>query len=114
MKRRRKQLLCLVLALSLMGQFLPVMARADSAGDQLKRLELERFERVVEINPLTTSLCYVNNSVFLDELPEIVGQNSTMGYEYRLDALLAPTRYTADRSSGKRYHYTGEDRFLFL
>lgn len=72
------------------------------------------FADVVEINPLTTSLCYVNNSVFLDELPEIVGQNSTMGYEYRLDALLAPTRYTADRSSGKRYHYTGEDRFLFL
>ena len=72
------------------------------------------FADVVEINPLTTSLCYVNNSVFLDELPEIVGQNSTMGYEYRLDALLAPTRYMADRSSGKRYHYTGEDRFLFL
>lgn len=67
MKRRMKQLLCLVLALSLMGQFLPVMARADSAGDQLKRLELERFERVVEVNPLYADMITVEEP---DRAPE--------------------------------------------
>ena len=52
MKRSMKRLLCLVLALCLVGQFVPMPARATLASAQVDRLELEQFEEVLVVNPL--------------------------------------------------------------
>lgn len=70
---------------------------------------------IIEINPLSSSMCYVNNSIFQDELYEIrnVRKKMMMGYEYCYDALRNPDRYFEIRSSNINYSYISEESFYF-
>ena len=71
---------------------------------------------IVELNPLTCSMCYVNNSIFDYVLPEIkkIQDQSRMGAEYCYDAVERPQKYHARRISNKDYSYLVSDRYYFL
>lgn len=71
---------------------------------------------IVEINPLSCSMCYVNNSVFTTIIPEIseISKQFLMGPEYCYDALSNPQNYLLDRSTNKEYTYLSENRWAFL
>ena len=76
----------------------------------------EIFVDVIELNPVTSSLCYVNNSVFDKVVPEAeMFHNKTgMGAEYCYDALGHPERYAVKRRSGASYAYTNPEHYSFL
>ncbi len=77
----------------------------------------EGFEAdVEEINPLSTSMCYINNSVFDFLMPECRSMYKTAGwgYEYCLDAAKHPERYFLDRAGGITYQYVSENRFILV
>ncbi len=71
---------------------------------------------VVELNPLSCSMCYVNNSIFEVSVPEIeeIGTQLLMGYEYCYDAIKNPQNYTQIRVSNKDYSYVSKERYCFL
>ena len=71
---------------------------------------------IVEINPLTCSLCYVNNSIFDYVLPEIreIQIQSRMGAEYCYDAIKKPQKYYIRRISNINYSCIASDRYFFL
>lgn len=71
---------------------------------------------VVEFNPLSCSMCYVNNSVFVDMIPEIetTRKELQMGFEYCYDALKNPQRYVQSRVTNRIYSYITNDRYCFL
>lgn len=70
---------------------------------------------VVELNPITTFMCYVNNSIFdlytreISPYPEGVD----FGSEFCLDALQHPDDYMDVRISNREYQYWREDIFDF-
>ncbi len=68
---------------------------------------------IVEINPISCSLCYVNNSIFTEMLPEIQQAYNYyhMGYEYCADLLLYPQDYCPERLAGVDYTYASECRY---
>lgn len=71
---------------------------------------------IVELNPLTCSMCYVNNSVFTHEVSQIkeTRERFLMGYEYCYDALKNPEKYHQVRSSNRNYAYVDDERYYFL
>lgn len=71
---------------------------------------------VVELNPLSCSMCYVNNSIFEVSVPEIeeIRTQLLMGYEYCYDAIRTPQNYALTRASNKDYSYISEERYCFL
>lgn len=71
---------------------------------------------IVELNPLSCSMCYVNNSIFDTVLPEIEEKQKQlfMGPEYCYDAIRNPQNYFMTRSSNRVYTYTSTERYSFL
>lgn len=71
---------------------------------------------IVEINPLTCSMCYVNNSIFDYILPEIkeIQRQSQMGAEYCYDAIEKPQKYYLRRVSNINYSCIASDKYFFL
>lgn len=72
----------------------------------------EKYIDVVEINPLSTSMCYVNNSIF--ENPNYIFnfENSFgFGYEFFYDFLKNPKNYVLERVFGVNYEYINENRY---
>ena len=71
---------------------------------------------IVELNPLSCSMCFVNNSIFINAVPEISECQKLllMGYEFCFDALRKPQNYTITRTSNKSYSYASDSRYSFL
>ena len=71
---------------------------------------------VVELNPLSCSMCYVNNSIFDVAVPEINELKKTlmMGYEFCYDALCHPRHYTQERTSNRSYEFFSGERHSFI
>lgn len=71
---------------------------------------------IVEINPLSCSMCYVNNSVFETAVPEIseIQEHLGFGMEYCYDAISHPEHYSVIRAANKSYTYAYVDRYVFL
>ena len=71
---------------------------------------------IVELNPLSCSMCFVNNSIFSVDVPEIREYRKLlmMGYEFCFDALRNPQRYTITRATNRSYAYTSDSRYFFL
>jgi hypothetical protein len=78
--------------------------------------EGHRYWDIVEMNPITSSLCYVNNSIFSQCTDEILEwyRKTGMGKEYCYDACLYPNMYVLERDANKSYEYTNEERYSFL
>lgn len=76
----------------------------------------ESFIDIVELNPLTPAMCYVNNSIFRDTIPEIhsVFQETGMGAEYCYDCMEHSEYYTKVRRSGENYNYINESQYSFI
>ena len=76
------------------------------------------FIDIVEINPISCSLCYINNSIFetstCDNNAVIsISKETGMGLEYCFDYLNNKSRYSNERFANKNYSYTSEERFIF-
>lgn len=71
---------------------------------------------IVELNPLSCSMCYVNNSIFDVTVPEINELQKTlmMGYEFCYDALCNPRNYTQERTSNRSYEFFSGERYSFI
>ena len=71
---------------------------------------------IVEINPLSCSMCYVNNSIYTIEVPEIneCRQQLMMGFEFCYDAIVNPQNYSMTRASNKSYSYISDSQYYFL
>ncbi len=71
---------------------------------------------IVELNPLSCSMCYVNNSIFTVAMPEIgeCQKSLLMGYEFCYDAIRNPLRYTQKRTSNRNYAFMSEERYSFI
>ncbi len=78
--------------------------------------ESENFIDVVEINPLTNSMCYINNSIYQTEIEEIkeVVQIFGAGKEYCYDFIENRERYALERYSGESYEYFSDESYEFL
>lgn len=70
---------------------------------------------IVELNPLSCSMCFVNNSIFTVAVPEIseCQQQLLMGYEFCYDALRNPRRYALMRISSRSYSYISDSMHFF-
>lgn len=77
--------------------------------------EREPFVDVVEINPLTTSWCYINNSIFIDVVNEIKPFKTRYSYgnEYLLDYMKNPEKYHLSRQYDVCYELLNENRYYF-
>lgn len=71
---------------------------------------------IVELNPLSCSMCFVNNSIFSADVPEIreCQKLLLMGYEFCFDALRNPQNYAITRTSNKSYSYASDSRYIFI
>lgn len=71
---------------------------------------------IIELNPISFSMCYVNNSIFETEIPEIRGHRSNlgMGYEYCYDAVQRPDEYFEVRAANAQYSYLPEEQYRLL
>ncbi|MGL4607615.1 MAG: hypothetical protein ACRCU3_09150 [Eubacteriaceae bacterium] len=80
------------------------------------RTENDRFTDIVEINPLTSSLCYINNSIYNVKIPEIEAIYNVLGagYEYCYDALANRNRYVINRCAGEKYEYENPEHYVLL
>lgn len=76
----------------------------------------EKFYDVVELNPFSTSQCYVNNSIFLQADNRIVDINKALyfGYEYCLDYLDNPENYVIERLTQENYEYSSDSSYCFV
>lgn len=74
------------------------------------------FIDIVELNPLTPAMCYVNNSIFENVIPEIqpIFEKTGMGAEYCYDLMKHGERYAMVRRNGENYQYTDEKRYCFI
>lgn len=74
----------------------------------------KHFADVLEFNPITTSLCYINNSIFNEPVYEIndILQSFSAGYEFCLDALSNPERYVFSRGAGENYEYSNPEQYI--
>lgn len=71
---------------------------------------------VVEINPISTALCYVNNSIFTECSDDIEAlyREYQFGYEYCYDSLMSSNVYHKERLSNYNYSYITDGRYDFL
>ena len=58
---------------------------------------------IVELNPISCSMCYVNNSIYADVVPE-----------FCYDAIANPKNYDMLRISNKSYTYTSDNQYALL
>lgn len=63
---------------------------------------------IIEINPITTALCYINNSIYEGESNEM-----GMGLEYYYDYLNNPYKYFTRRVSNRKYTYMSDSFYDF-
>ena len=77
--------------------------------------EGKTFIDVLELNPLSVSMCYINNSVFDVCAEEIrcIYPRLGMGYEYCYDFLNNKSRYVLERYVGESYEYTSDEHWEF-
>lgn len=61
-------------------------------------------------------LCYVNNSIYADVVPEIseCQHQLMMGVEFCYDAIANPKNYDTLRISNKNYTYVSDNQYSFL
>ena len=78
--------------------------------------ECDRFIDIVELNPFSTSQCYVNNSVFLQADNKIIDTYRVLrfGYEYCLDYLDNPEKYVIERLTQENYEYSSDSQYCFV
>lgn len=71
---------------------------------------------IVELNPISCSICYVNNSIYADVVPEIgeCQRQLMMGAEFCYDAIANPKNYDMLRISNKSYTYTSDNQYALL
>ncbi len=71
---------------------------------------------IVELNPILCSMCYVNNSIYADVVPEIgeCQRQLMMGAEFCYDAIANPKNYDMLRISNKSYTYTSDNQYALL
>ena len=71
---------------------------------------------IVELNPISCSMCYVNNSIYADVVPEISEclHQLMMGVEFCYDAIANPKNYDTLRISNKNYTYVSDNQYSFL
>lgn len=71
---------------------------------------------IVELNPLSSSICYVNNSVFTYLLPELkeIQRQFWFGPEYCYDKSNHPQRYLQNRSTNRNYTLFSDERNDFV
>ncbi len=76
----------------------------------------DSFVDIVEFNPITTSMCYVNNSIFaeLNETIKEAYEKLKMGYEYCYDYTLKKERYVLSKCVGESYEYKNDERWTFI
>ena len=77
----------------------------------------EKYIDVVEINPLTTSTCFINNSIFFDKEISVIRHKEEilgMGLEYYMDYTEKTYKYINNRTSNGEYNYLSEDFYEFL
>ena len=74
----------------------------------------KEYVDVVEINPITCSMCYVNNSIFLTQNSNLekIQKRWGMGAEYCLDYSKHPERYFSQRITTEEYGYQNVDRYI--
>lgn len=75
-----------------------------------------RFVDVVEINPISLSMCYLNNSIFIqsfDNEVNYIHSQSGMGIEYCYDYSINPERYRSEKFVGDRFEYQDETHYVF-
>lgn len=74
----------------------------------------KEFIDIVEINPITCSLCYVNNSIFKEIDAELFSISSKlgMGIEYCYDSVEHPNRYVQKRYINCNYNYINESHYF--
>ncbi len=72
------------------------------------------FIDIVEMNPITSAYCYVNNSIFEECVPEIEMLQEIVhyGYEYTFDCLYNPGKYKLQRDDRQSYELLKESRFI--
>ena len=65
---------------------------------------------IVELNPLSSSMCYINNSVFTEAVDCVtdIHQAYGFGYEYCLDYLVNPGQYHLSPQAGVQYTYSSD------
>lgn len=70
----------------------------------------------VELNPISCSMCYVNNSIYTNVVPEIseCQHQLMMGVEFCYDAIANPKNYDMLRISNKNYTYVSDNQYSFL
>ena len=71
---------------------------------------------IVELNPISSSMCYVNNSIYADVVPEIgkCQRQLMMGAEFCYDAIANPKNHDMLRISNKSYTYTSDNQYALL
>ena len=71
---------------------------------------------IVELNPISCSMCYVNNSIYTNVVPEIseCQHQLMMGVEFCYDAIANPKNYDMLRISNKNYTYVSDNQYSFL
>ena len=71
---------------------------------------------IVELNPISCSMCYVNNSIYADVVPEIseCQHQLMMGVEFCYDSIANPKNYDTLRISNKNYTYVSDNQYSFL
>lgn len=76
----------------------------------------EAMADIIEINPIGSAMCYVNNSIFAEALPGAEQEENKLSYgrEYQLDMARNPHRYRANRSSGEQFGYCSAEQYEFL
>lgn len=80
-------------------------------------VEKERtYLDIVEINPLTTAMCYINNSIFTKnvEMYKKGTEKFGMGVEYSMDYRQNPKKYVLQRTSNGNYEYVSDSYYEFL
>ena len=75
--------------------------------------ETSVFVDLLELNPVSTSLCYINNTIFKEKIEEINHISALLGAgsEYCLDAMKHPERYVVNRGAGENYEYYNPEHY---
>ena len=84
--------------------------------DHIRRLGVFPANYALELNPTSCSMCYVNNSIYADVVPEIgeCQRQLMMGAEFCYDAIANPKNYDMLRISNKSYTYTSDNQYALL
>lgn len=74
------------------------------------------FVDVVELNPITNAMCYVNNSIFKIQVDEIkaVSEKFSGGFEYCYDFLYDRSNYVLERCAGENFEYISDEHWFFI